>query len=92
MRVAAKREGSEGREVREGERWRGGEGRDRVQREEFAKMPSYGSLQQAVKVRPGRGETEVGPGRAVLFLPPRSGASVAAESGQHQPSPALRLS
>lgn len=55
-------------------------------------MPSYGSLQQAVKVRPGRGETEVGPGRVVLFLPPRSGASVAAESGQHQPSPALRLS
>lgn len=25
-------------------------------REEFAKMPSHGSLQQAVKVRPGRGE------------------------------------
>lgn len=27
-------------------------------REEFAKMPSHGSLQQAVKVRPGRGEKE----------------------------------
>lgn len=27
-------------------------------REEFAKMPSHGSLQQAVKVRPGRGEEE----------------------------------
>lgn len=27
-------------------------------REEFAKMPSHGSLQQAVKVRPGRGERE----------------------------------
>lgn len=32
--------------------------REGVRREEFAKMPSYGSLQQAVKVRPGRGEKE----------------------------------
>lgn len=46
MRAAAKREGREGREGM----------RDGVQREEFAKMPSHGSLQQAVKVRPGRGE------------------------------------
>lgn len=40
----------------------GGEGR----REEFAKMPSYGSLQQAVKVRPERGEGER---RGKLSLP-----------------------
>lgn len=52
MRAPAKREGREGREGM----------RDGVQREEFAKMPSHGSLQQAVKVRPGRGEKEEGGG------------------------------
>ena len=44
------REGGQERERREREE--GG------RREEFAKMPSYGSLQQAVKVRPKRGEKE----------------------------------
>lgn len=32
-----------------GAKWRGVEGRDRVQREEFAKMPSYGSLSRQLK-------------------------------------------
>lgn len=34
------------------------EGRRGREREELAKMPSHGSLQQAVKERPGRGEKE----------------------------------
>lgn len=40
--------------------WRekGEEGGGAGGREGFAKMPSHGSLQQAVKVRPGRGEKE----------------------------------
>lgn len=41
---------------RDEEKWR--EMREEGGREEFAKMPSHGSLQQAVKVRPGRGEEE----------------------------------
>lgn len=47
MRTEAAKKGRE-----DEEKWRemGGE--------EFAKMPSHGSLQQAVKVRPGRGEKE----------------------------------
>lgn len=59
MRAAAKREGREGREGM----------RDGVQREEFAKMPSHGSLQQAVKVRPGRGEKEEGGGCWIISAP-----------------------
>lgn len=46
-----------GRTREKGEREGGREGVG-VRREEFAKMPSHGSLQQAVKVRPGRGERE----------------------------------
>lgn len=46
----------DGREKGEGERRKAA--REGVRREEFAKMPSHGSLQQAVKVRPGRGETQ----------------------------------
>lgn len=47
----------EGRREKVARKRRGGRagGRERG-REEFAKMPSHGSLQQAVKVRPGRGE------------------------------------
>lgn len=41
---------------RDEEKWR--EMREEGGGEEFAKMPSHGSLQQAVKVRPGRGEKE----------------------------------
>lgn len=51
--------GGRTREKGEGEGGeRGGREGVRVRREEFAKMPSHGSLQQAVKVRPGRGERE----------------------------------
>lgn len=46
-----KREGGRQKVARNAEGGREGE-----RREEFAKMPSYGSLQQAVKVRPRRGE------------------------------------
>lgn len=44
--------------VNQGERLQKGGRRRGVRRAEFAKMPSHGSLQQAVKVRPGRGEKE----------------------------------
>lgn len=47
-----------GRTREKGERGRGGT--EGVRREEFAKMPSHGSLKQAVKVRPGRGEKKEG--------------------------------
>lgn len=53
---AAREKKKKGREDgrKRGERQR----REGGRREEFAKMPSHGSLQQAVKVRPGRGERE----------------------------------
>lgn len=58
---------------REGGREREGRGmpggvREGGRREEFAKMPSHGSLQQAVKVRPGRGEQEKKGGKTPWFF------------------------
>lgn len=50
-----KREGGREKEARNAEGGRENT-REGERREEFAKMPSYGSLQQAVKVRPRRGE------------------------------------
>lgn len=47
-------------------------------------MPSYGSLQQAVKVRPRRGEPEVGLAQCCIISASTSRrASAAPKSGQH---------